>query len=449
MTMFIMTQNRAEATPQNGPIVEKTRYYQFTPEVARKLRKAKLTRSEWELWSYLTTLDPFGDRYVQLPTLKEVLAEVEISKATFYRAIAKLQEHDLIDFQVGDIRFRNLLGRENSLKNATPVSKMRKLSQKCDTSLKNEKTFAELRLDSQNCENRSPKPPQALASRSPHTLQTLQTDPDTLKPQPSVCFEENNQKPKEVDQEKIADQRSPVKLTEEESCQRPLTTKRETVPDTSNDREKILWRAKKIGVNFGDRKLKQAIAAHPDRLEQAVTTLVEKSETVRYPTRFLERAILEAWEPETKQNLRFSQWFDEAKRQDCEVLGGQIIDDVQWVYASGGQPYRWHELKSLSWDELKAKLNPVPADLAPPGSEVIAYQPRLFQEASETLFNDLSPLLVAVDAEISRLGWSEATFSERLYQWFVKRELSSLIDDQLYELLELLREIGEPVEVAS
>ncbi|WP_346293969.1 hypothetical protein [Sphaerothrix gracilis] len=67
----------------------------------------------------------------------------------------------------------------------------------------------------------------------------------------------------------------------------------------------------------------------------------------------------------------------------------------------------------------------------------------------ETSCNDLSPLLVAIDAEIGRLGWSEATLSERLYQWFVKYELSSLIDDQLYELLELLKEIHEPMEVAS
>ncbi|MFE4108393.1 hypothetical protein [Almyronema epifaneia] len=127
--MTIMTQNCVEATPQKGPIVERTRYYQLTSETAWKLRQADLTRSEWELWSYLVTLDPFGDRYNQLPALVEVLAAVDISKATFYRAIAKLQEHGLFDFQVADVKFRNLLGRENSLKNATPISKMRKLSQ--------------------------------------------------------------------------------------------------------------------------------------------------------------------------------------------------------------------------------------------------------------------------------------------------------------------------------
>jgi len=57
-------------------------------------------------------------------------------------------------------------------------------------------------------------------------------------------------------------------------------------------------------------------------------------------------------------------------------------------------------------------------------------------------------LTAAMDVELARLGWSAATLSERLYQWFVKRERSLLTDDQLHELLELLQGTSTPAEVA-
>lgn len=69
------------------------------------------------------------------------------------------------------------------------------------------------------------------------------------------------------------------------------------------------------------------------------------------------------------------------------------------------------------------------------------------RKAAETETNDLS-LIAAIDVELARLGWSAATLSERLYQWFVKRERSLLTDDQLHELLELLQGTSTPAEVA-
>ncbi|MFE4108392.1 hypothetical protein [Almyronema epifaneia] len=264
-----------------------------------------------------------------------------------------------------------------------------------------------------------------------------------------MCLKKENQKAKNNDQEDVAEQQWPVELEPAENDQNEAATRQKSTSKTLDERDEILQRAKKLGVRLEDRKLAKAIAAHPSRLETAVTALVEKTETVRYPTRFLERAILEAWEPERKQNLKFSQWFDEAKQHGCEVLGGQMIDDVQWVYASDGQPYRWHELNGLPWDELRAKLNPVPIDLpTPPRSKVIFSQPELAQEVFEVDLYDLSPLLVALDVEIARLGWSEALLSDHLYQWFLKRERSLLTDDQLHELLELLQEMVIPAEVA-
>ncbi|MHC5719661.1 MAG: hypothetical protein ACYTX0_48380 [Nostoc sp.] len=41
--------------------------------------------------------DPFGDRYWQLPSTLEITAELEMSKASYFRARARLQELELFD----------------------------------------------------------------------------------------------------------------------------------------------------------------------------------------------------------------------------------------------------------------------------------------------------------------------------------------------------------------
>ena len=82
-------------------------FYKLTPEMGKYLRQY-LTGSEWKLWSYLATLDPFGDKYLELPNTLTVLIECNISKRSFYRAIAKFQELELFDFQDKGFHFRNV-----------------------------------------------------------------------------------------------------------------------------------------------------------------------------------------------------------------------------------------------------------------------------------------------------------------------------------------------------
>jgi hypothetical protein len=131
-------------------------FYQVTPAIAQTLRKAKLSAAEWKIWSYLVEIDPWGNRYEKVETLS-LLAACNVSKATYYRAIAKFQEEKIFDFQDNGFNVRNLHG-VRSLKNEKTVAEMRQTgkisdSQNCENSLKNEKTVAEMRQLSQNCEN--------------------------------------------------------------------------------------------------------------------------------------------------------------------------------------------------------------------------------------------------------------------------------------------------------
>ena len=116
-----------------------TRFFKLTPEMSKNLRKSKLTASQWRLWSFLVEIDPFGDKYVDLPDTLTILDECEIGKSSFYTAIAKFQKMGLFDFQDKGFSFRNLGCQSN------------------DVSPKNWKAVQKIGIDSEKLENLSEK----------------------------------------------------------------------------------------------------------------------------------------------------------------------------------------------------------------------------------------------------------------------------------------------------
>ena len=139
------------------------KFYPLTPELAKKLREAKLTAAEWRFWAYLVEIDPYGDRYHDLSPLN-IQTECEMSKPTYYRAKAKFQDLGLFDFQEEKVSFRNLTG----------VSKMRLEPQKRDS--KSQKRDSK----SQKRENESSKPSSVKDSSAPKTNKTYKDFKDSL-----------------------------------------------------------------------------------------------------------------------------------------------------------------------------------------------------------------------------------------------------------------------------
>ena len=88
------------------------KFYKLTPELAKELRALNMPASAWRLWSYLVTFDPFGDEYMELPELWEILAECNIGKTSFYKAIALFSEHNLFDLQASKLYILNLRGQK-------------------------------------------------------------------------------------------------------------------------------------------------------------------------------------------------------------------------------------------------------------------------------------------------------------------------------------------------
>jgi hypothetical protein len=134
-------------------------FYPFASSMAKKLREAHLSAAEWRFWSYLIEHDPWGDRYKELDPF-DILRECGMSKATYYRAKAKLQKLGLFDFQESKVNYRNLEG----------ISQIRQDSQKSGSTLKNEKANLEMRVTPQKREN---QPLESFVSKASKTLQTF------------------------------------------------------------------------------------------------------------------------------------------------------------------------------------------------------------------------------------------------------------------------------------
>ena len=146
------------------------KFYPLTPELAKKLREAKLTAAEWRFWAYLVEIDPYGDRYHDLSPLN-IQTECEMSKPTYYRAKAKFQELGLFDFQEEKVSFRNLTG----------VSKMRLESQKRDSKSQKRDSKSQKRdSKSQKRDNESSKPSSSRDASAPKTYSDFKDFKDFL-----------------------------------------------------------------------------------------------------------------------------------------------------------------------------------------------------------------------------------------------------------------------------
>ncbi|EKU97070.1 hypothetical protein Lepto7375DRAFT_0940 [Leptolyngbya sp. PCC 7375] len=140
-------------------------------------------------------------------------------------------------------------------------------------------------------------------------------------------------------------------------------------PDKETYAPPILLAAKKkIEINLADPHLRRALERWPERIEVAIACLEEKELTVKHPTRFLQKAIEEQWQPEALAKEKapddFRVWFKEARQRGL-VVGSQRVDGQIMVYTVDECCVPFDELRQLSWEALTAQLQPI-ADDTPP-----------------------------------------------------------------------------------
>ncbi len=101
----------------------------FSPEYQAHLLSvnAKLTKSDRRLLDYLWTIDPFGDREKRLPNPSELAQILGMGISSVYRAMSKLEEHNLWTFKVEQLYGRNPWGSKSKEKPTPKNSSFPKL----------------------------------------------------------------------------------------------------------------------------------------------------------------------------------------------------------------------------------------------------------------------------------------------------------------------------------
>ena len=82
-------------------------FVQIPIDLISYVRSLKLSGTQYDLWLYLWSKDPFGDRFVEIPSPEVIAAELGVNPRTIQRAARRLQDADLFDFQIEAWKCRN------------------------------------------------------------------------------------------------------------------------------------------------------------------------------------------------------------------------------------------------------------------------------------------------------------------------------------------------------
>jgi hypothetical protein len=82
-------------------------FVQVPIDLIQYVRGLKLSGTQYDLWLYLWSKDPFGDRFIDIPSPEIIAAELGVNPRTIQRAAQRLQDADLFDFQVEAWKCRN------------------------------------------------------------------------------------------------------------------------------------------------------------------------------------------------------------------------------------------------------------------------------------------------------------------------------------------------------
>ncbi|MBE9067904.1 hypothetical protein IQ260_14720 [Leptolyngbya cf. ectocarpi LEGE 11479] len=187
-----------------------------------------------------------------------------------------------------------------------------------------------------------------------------------------VCVSENVNN-SEVRTEVSVFDRLPAQVENAESPNEAIPPGKETYAPPI-----LLEAKKKFGINLEDTQLRKSIEFWPERVEVAIACLEEKQLTVKYPTRFLQRAIEEDWKPERRTGgSEWRDWFNEAYNRGL-VSAGREDDGVQYVLTADDHWVPFEHLRRQSWEQLEAQLKPItvdahaaPDELTPGQSQII------------------------------------------------------------------------------
>ena len=311
----------------------------------------ELKPAEMKVLYYLRTLDPWGDKNLDI-SVTDIADRLKCNKGTVSRALKALDTSGWIELEINSATVKlhtknstsnQVLSTDNGLSESNSVVLgSQVLSTDNGLSESNSVVLGSQVLPTDNLDDRQTTPMisrQHLASEtaSEHDVQIplnyLKLSTPTKQ---SVCVGEGE------------------KITIKDAAQ-------------SIDTSPFLLKAtKKFQINLADPHLRRAIERWPERVEVAIACLQEKEATVKHPTRFLQKAIEEQWQPENLAKEKapddFQVWFKEARQRGL-VVGSQRIDGKLMVYTVDERCVPFTQLRQQSWAALEAKLQAMTEEL--------------------------------------------------------------------------------------
>jgi len=94
-------------------------FVQIPIDLINYVNARKLSGLQYRLWLFLYSLDPFGDRYVPIPSPESIASELNVCARSIQRAAQRLADLDLFDFNIGNWAAKNTTINKKSPKNST------------------------------------------------------------------------------------------------------------------------------------------------------------------------------------------------------------------------------------------------------------------------------------------------------------------------------------------
>ena len=165
-------------------------FAQIPFELIRYVRSCKLSRTQYDLWLYIYEIDPFGDRWYEMPSPGAIAEELGVNERTIERAAQRLRDLHLIDFEVKTWRWRNSSKNfpEESFPQATKRSKLRQKDPNVENGTKRSNFGQKDPKNGQKDPNREPEPLHSNGSKTPHTIQTYSDFKDSLSQEERESF---------------------------------------------------------------------------------------------------------------------------------------------------------------------------------------------------------------------------------------------------------------------
>ena len=333
-------------------IMTQTSFVQIPFELINYVRSLKLSGTQYDLWLYLYSRDPYGDRFVEIPSPAEIAVELGVNPRTIQRAAQRLQDADLFDFAIDKWKAKNTTnnGKGKNFASDKMIQKRTKRS-RCGQKDPVDDKMIQMSAIGQNDPIVESKPLSDKDSTEPQTIQIIQTS-QTVGGIKNKCIENSEEeqgnfgKLSAVLEEMVIDKNLSLKSWQEEEISRQV------IPDS------VRVKLQELGISLDERVCKVIEDHDISQVWGAIRHIEETWETINNPRGvFLYQVPRQEKEKSLKNplNREFLQWYEQAiiegsvQARSPEYLPLDQFREPK-VFLPDGQLIAWRKVAAGEYD---------------------------------------------------------------------------------------------------